>query len=169
MTVTMKISRQLVLDARGDLDRPHHFALERVGYFVCRPARVSEEHLLLCAYDYFPIADEHYLDDPSAGAMVGPDGLRSAMQVAYSEQASLFHTHLHAHRGTPWFGRYDLEQNHQFVPDMFNVAAGAPHGALIMSFDEIAGLCWVKRGASPQVISRIVEVGAPLLSYGHRK
>jgi hypothetical protein len=165
MTILMRIPSKLVREARRDLLREHPFAHERIGYFACKPAGLPEDQLLLCAYKYLPVADDHYVDDPSVGALIGADGLRAAMQVAYSEQASLFHVHMHVHRGAPWFGRYDLEQNHQFVPDMFNVAAGVPHGALVMSYDEIAGLCWWRRGEKPAVISRVVEVGAPLISF----
>jgi hypothetical protein len=168
MTVQLRIPSRLVQTARSDLLRPHAHAHERVGYFKVKPAACADV-LLLCAFDYFPVLDEHYLVNKSVGAMIGPEGLRSAMQVAYSDQVGLFHTHLHPHEGRPWFGRYDLEQNHQFVPDMFNVAAGVPHGALIFSLDAVAGLCWQKRGERPVPITKVTEVGAPIRLWWRRR
>lgn len=169
MTVILRIPAALLSDARGDLRRPHKFAHERVGYFAVKPAIANGPDLLLCAYGYHPVLDEHYIDEPNVGALLGPDGLRAAMQIAYSEQAGLFHTHMHPHNGMPWFGEYDLSQNHKFVPDMFNVAPGLPHGALIFSFDAVAGLCWPRRGEKSVVISKVTEVGAPINIWTNRR
>src|SRR5438045_2329247 len=122
MRIEFKIRRELLDRARSDLLRPHEFAHERIGYFHGKPSRLPDG-LLVCAFDYAPVADEHYMIAPGVGAMVGPDGLRAAMQTAYDLQAAMFHVHLHGHRGQPWFSAYDLSENAKFVPDMFNVAS----------------------------------------------
>jgi hypothetical protein len=100
--------------------------------------------------------------------MLGPDGLRAAMQTAYDHQVGMFHTHLHAHRGRPWFSPYDLNENAKFVPDMFNVASGTPHGALVLSYDSLAGLCWADRKSGPTRIERFSVVGAPFKIWRER-
>lgn len=160
MRIEFKVRHELVERARSDLLRPHEFAHERVGYFHAKASRFPGG-ILICGFDYAPVADDDYLDVPGVGAMLGPDGLRAAMQTAYDLQVGMFHAHLHAHRDRPWFSPYDLKENAKFVPDMFNVASGSPHGALVLSYNSLAGLCWVARGIEPLRVDRFSVVGAP--------
>src|SRR4051794_27423993 len=102
MKIEFKIRRDLLEHARSDLLRPHEFAHERIGYFQGKASRFPGG-ILICAFDYSSAEDGHYLNVPKVGAMLGPDGLRAAMQTAYDLQVGMFHTHLHPHRGRPWF------------------------------------------------------------------
>ncbi|WP_293346346.1 hypothetical protein [Phenylobacterium sp.] len=162
MKVLFKIGSGLLRCIRQDLYRKHPYAHERVGFITAKAAALAGGGLCVTAYGYETVADDHYMDRPEVGAFVGAAGLRAALQHAYRAKCSMFHVHLHEHRGRPWFGEYDLSENAKFVPDFFNVAPATPHGAVILSHDAAAGLCWRAGSQEPQVISEVVEGGAPL-------
>jgi hypothetical protein len=62
----------------------------------------------------------------------------------------------------PSFSKTDVREDTKFVPDFFNVAPAMPHGALVLSHDHAAGLCWYAANAAPVPIDRIASVSAPL-------
>lgn len=161
MKIQFKITSQLLLEVRQDLAREHRFAAERVGFIGCRVASMGGG-LLVLAERYDPVEDDDYLDDPHVGAMMGPDAIRKALQFAYNDQISMFHVHLHGHRGRPWFSRLDLSENAKFVPDFWNVRPELPHGALVLSLDSAAGLCWMPGSPRPARITEFTVVGAPM-------
>lgn len=161
MKTAFRITASLLGHIRQDLQRPHTFAAERVGFISARPAVVGPT-LSIIAADYHPVADGDYEESRRVGAMIGPAAIRKALQAAYGGNASMFHVHMHEHAGAPWFSRIDLTEYPKFVPDFFNVQAGLPHGAILLSHDEITGLLWPAKGRQPQLIDEAVEVGAPL-------
>lgn len=164
MRTAFRITTGLVSKIRQDLRRPHPFAAERVGFISARPA-VAGSILSIIAADYHPVADEHYERDRRVGAMIGPAAIRMALQVAYRSNVSMFHVHMHEHAGAPWFSRVDLIEYPKFVPDFFNVQGGLPHGAILLSHDEIIGLLWPSKERKPQLLDETIEVGAPLCIY----
>lgn len=167
MTVIFRARDDLLAAVRRDLHRPHPFAAERVGFPLCRAGGVAGGVVILAA-DYHAVEDDDYLDDPRVGAMMGPGAIRKAMQRAYNggaQDVSLFHVHMHEHRGTPGFSRVDLTESVKFVPDFFNAVPAMPHGAIVLSHDRAAGLCWPKRGGGPEPIGRFASVGAPLCMW----
>lgn len=161
MKTTFRITSSLAGAIREDLVRPHPFAAERVGFVSARPA-LAGPTLSIIAVDYHSIADDDYERDHRVGAMIGPDAMRKALQVAYQGRLSIFHIHMHGHAGMPWFSGVDLAEYPKFVPDFFNVQAGLPHGAILLSRDEIIGLLWTAKARQPQLLGEAVEVGAPL-------
>lgn len=161
MKIHFKIALPLMRAIRRDLVRHHPIAAERVGFISCRVGEVNKGMVVL-AERYHPVADEDYLDDPSAGAMMGPAAIRKALQLAYGDRVSMFHVHMHEHRGRPWFSGLDLRENAKFVPDFWNVRPDLPHGALVLSLDSIAGLCWYSRELKPVRIGGFTAVGAPM-------
>jgi hypothetical protein len=134
---------------RTDLLRPHEFAAERVG-FISVKATLAYESLVLLIQDYQPVADRDYVYDPSVGAMIGSEGLRHALETALLSPVGIFHVHLHHHLGSPRFSRTDLSEYRNFVPDFFKVRPSMPHGAILLSLNDVCGLCWTsKRGVHP--------------------
>ncbi len=126
---------------RDDLQRRHHFALERVGFIAVRAAHGLDQTVLL-AESYVPVADADYLRDPTVGAMMNSEAIRKAMDVALLSRAGIFHVHMHHRPGRPWFSPTDLREQTKFVPDFFNVCAEMPHGAIVLSPDGAAGRVW---------------------------
>ena len=165
MTVIFRARDDLLAAVRRDLQRPHPFAAERVGFLLCRAGGLAGGGVVILVADYHAVENDDYLDDRRVGAMMGPGAIRKAMQRAYNSGAqdvSLFHIHMHEHRGVPSFSRVDLTEAVKFVPDFFNAAPAMPHGAIVLSHDRAAGLCWPKCGTGPEPIGRFASVGAPL-------
>lgn len=161
MKIIFKITSALLFSVREDLARQHEFAAERVGFLACRVAALKDG-LVVLAQTYHEVADEDYLDDPSVGAMMGPSAIRKALQMAFNDRVSMFHVHIHDHHGRPWFSRIDLAENAKFVPDFWNVRPEIPHGALVLSLDSAAGLCWTPGAKKPTRIMEFTVVGAPM-------
>jgi hypothetical protein len=169
MTIIFRARSDFLAGMRRDLQRAHRFAAERVGFVVCRAGRLADGGLVILAADYDPVSDEDYVDDPSVGAMMGPAAIRKALERAYNggaEDLSLFHVHMHEHRGRTGFSEVDDRESRKFVPDFFNVAPAMPHGAIVLSLDQAVGLCWRALGAMPVPIDRFASVGAPLQTWG---
>lgn len=165
MKVVFRIRSDLLDRVRNDLDRPHAFAAERVGFLACQAGRLNDGGLVLLAAGYDPVDDGDYLDDPRVGAMMGPAAIRKALQRAYNGGAgnlSVFHVHMHHHTGMPGFSRVDLTESRRFMPDFFNAAPAMPHGAVVLSRDRAVGLCWTAKDAASRRIDRFAVVGAPL-------
>lgn len=159
MTTTFKITRRLFAAVQTDLVRRHAFASERVGWLICRVGDASDGSLIVLAHEYQPVADTDYLNDPSVGAMMGPAAIRKALQVALSQRASVFHVHLHNHRGPPRLSGTDTRETAKFVPDFWNVRPELPHGAVVLSRDAACGRCWYP-GRGPRAIEEFVIVAA---------
>src|SRR3546814_878217 len=148
------------------LRRRHAFAYERVGWISAGVSRIGDGSLFLLAQDYHPVEDADYIDDPSVGAMMGSKAIRKALQRSYQSRTAALHVHMHEHRGRPGFSGTDIRENAKFVPDFFNVAAHVPHGAIVLSADNIAGDLWLARGQGPLPIARFTAVGATLWMEG---
>jgi hypothetical protein len=161
MNIHFKLTTVLIRAIRTDLARRHEVAAERVGFISCRVASTNEGIVVL-AEGYHPVADEDYLDDPRVGAMMGPAAIRKALQFAYGERVAMFHVHMHKHRGNPWFSGLDLKENAKFVPDFWNVRPEFPHGAIVLSSDSVAGLCWYPQAMKPIRIGNFTMVGTPM-------
>ena len=161
MTFHFKITKRLRDSVLRDLGRPHAFAAERVGFLSCKPAG-APLGLIIAASEYHVVADQDYLRDRLVGAMMGPDAIRKALQIAYNNPASMFHVHVHHHKSVPSFSYTDLRETEKFVLDFFNVQPNVPHGAIILSEDSGVGRCWYRRGELPIWIPKITLVGAPM-------
>jgi hypothetical protein len=159
MKIAFKIPQGLFTEIHRDLSRPHEFAAERVGFIACGASAFNTDGLLLLGATYHPVADQHYVDDPRVGAMMNSDAIRLALEVAYNRNVAMFHVHRHEHYGKPGFSRVDRRESARFIPDFFKVRSSLPHGALVLSYDSIAGLCWLARDKHPVEIQEFVVVG----------
>jgi len=108
------------------------------------------------------VSDGDYVRDPSVGAMMGASAIRKALQIALSNEVGMFHVHVHGHYGPPRFSRVDLHETAKFVPDFWHVRPQAVHGAIVLSVDSIAGLCWHPQASMPVPISEFSIVGSPV-------
>ena len=151
-----------------DLQRPHPFALERVG-FLFGALGTGESGQFVLAKRYSPVADEHYVDAPDVGAMINDQAIRAAREQSLCSGDGVFHVHLHHSRGVPRFSRIDLDGYRVMVPAFRPMAAKAPHGALLLSLDNATGLViWPSEEAMRPSPVRLV--GFPMGvwgGYGH--
>lgn len=166
MMTRFKITAPMLEHARRDLRRPHLFAAERVGFILCRFARVRRSSLLILAFAYHPVRDDDYIEDSRFGALIGSNAFRMAMQLAWQQHAGLFHVHLHDHHGVPHPSRIDVHESSLFVPDFFHVQPKLPHGTLILSHNAMSGVIWRSTSGQTRAIERFDVVGRPFL-LGH--
>jgi hypothetical protein len=163
MRIEFKIATGLLKRVHEDLARPHSFAAERVGFVFCKVASVMSRSVAALAFDYQPVDDQDYVNNPLAGATMGPRAIRKALQVAYNDPVSVFHVHVHGHHGQPSFSSIDLRETKNFVPDFWHVRPLFPHGALVLSLDSFSGLCWVPGRRRPVRVSSFTVVGNPMM------
>jgi hypothetical protein len=145
MKTIFRATDRFLEDVRRDLARPHPFAAERVGFISVRATTAGDDILLLLAADYFPLADDDYVDDASVGAMMGQEAIRKALEIALLRSVGMVHVHLHEHHGRPHFSRIDVREQLKFVPDFFKVRREMPHGAVVLSHDRANGHIWLDR------------------------
>jgi hypothetical protein len=162
MTVAFKVTHSLLGKALDDLRRSHPFAAERVGFFSCRVGGLKPSGWVVLAHNFHSVAVEDYLPDHTVGAMMGPAAIRKAMQIALSHDVCMFHVHIHNHHGQPRFSGTDLRETAKFVPDFWHVRPHLVHGAIVLSLDSAAGLCWHPQYSKPFRFSDFSVVGAPM-------
>jgi hypothetical protein len=161
MNVLFKMTTILWQEVHARLSEPHEFAAERVGFLKCQLG-TSRIGLIVLAHSLHEVEDKDYLDDPSAGATMGPAAIRKALAVSYNEKVSMFHVHLHMHRGRPRFRQTDFRESAFFVPDFWNVQPGLPHGAIVLSADSAWGRCWYPGKAEPIDVEDFSIVGTSM-------
>ena len=158
MSIIFRVPADVIRSVRADLRRPHAFAYERVGFMTIRAA-ATKSALILLPQEYHPVADEDYLPDDSVGAMMGPEALRKALEMALLQKVGVLHVHLHDFPGRLWFSSTDLREQEKFIPDFFKVRKKMPHGAVVLGPEAAAGRVWLgpKR---VEVISEFNIVGS---------
>ncbi len=164
MNAFCKITSSLLDEIHSDLERPHPFAYERIGFFSAGLSHVGND-LLILAREYRPIADDDYLEDYTVGAKIGPNAIRSAMQWAMDTGAAIFHVHRHGRLGVPSFSRVDLQDNVRLIPDFFKVAPQCAHGSIVLSNDAACGMVWINAKQPPIPIQAFSVVGAPVKKW----
>lgn len=159
-----KITSVLLASIRRDLERPHPFAYERVG-FLSAGLGAAGNNLLILAREYRPLTDSEYLQDSSVGAMMGPEAIRKALQWAMQSGEAMFHVHTHGGYGLPSFSAIDSRENAKFVPDFFKVAPQSVHGAIVFSRNAAKGQLWFDSNDTYEFIQEFYEVGIPIRKW----
>lgn len=168
MKIDFKISDFMLARVHADLDRPHPFASERVGFITCGIGALPKSGAVLLAAAYHPVADEHYEDDSSVGAMIGSAAFRGIMQTVYTNPACVVHVHRHNHVGMPKPGKLDKSEMSRFMPDFLHVRPERPHAALILSFDSMWAAAWVPGSPDPVLVSDFAIIGNRIRRWGIR-
>lgn len=157
--IRLRMITTLLEEMRADLRRPHPFAFERIGFLCCRQSKVPSGYLLL-GYRYVALDDDRYIRDKSVGARFDATAIRTGMQLALTEHATIFHVHAHEHDGVPRMSRVDAREMQQIMPCFVNVCPERLHGALILSADRAYARVWGTVLETGGVgVSRITSVG----------
>lgn len=164
MKIHFKMLRSQLDAIIRDLLHPHEHAAERVGFVSCRFGS-SNSSLMVLAHTFHPVLDENYECDPRVGARMNSAAIRSALQVALTNDVGMFHVHLHDHRGLPGPSGVDWTEWQKFVPNFWHVRPLLPHGALILSRDRLSGWCWYPKRQQPIPIERFSIVGRGMQSW----
>jgi len=164
MNYSLKVPAQLLNRIHRDLDRPHVFAGERVGFLACKLADGDDDRVLL-GYMYIPVDDSHYLPSKTMGAVISGAAFRVALQAALKERCSILHVHRHDHLGNPTFSKVDLLEYDKFIPDFWKVRPTLPHGALLLSLNTGIGKIWSPESPSQTLLNEIVIIGRTINSW----
>jgi len=166
MNTMLRLTDRMLESIHADLDRPHAFAGERVGFLTCGVAALSEGGLCLYGADYHPVADADYENDRRAAAMLGSGAFRKILQRIYNEPASVLHVHRHDHHGRPGPSVTDERESRRFMPSFWNVCPRHPHGTVILSFDTLWGALWISPDAPVVELGRYAVIGDRTQPYG---
>jgi hypothetical protein len=162
MSVKIRLSRRLNDEVRADLSRPHRFAAERIGLLYGRLSSAGPNRSVILMISYAPIADDRYIDDPSAGARIDSQAIRGAMQGVLDRREGVFHVHRHEWPGVPKLSLMDSDEVPLVVNGFRNVGPGFAHGMVLLSTDQYAAWVWLP-GAKHSVQTEAVSiVGYPL-------
>lgn len=157
--IRLRVTTTLLERMLMDLRRPHPFAFERIGFLCCTQVKVPSGYLLL-GYRYVAIDDDRYIPDKSVGARFDGTTIRTGMQLALAERATLFHVHVHEHTGVPRMSQVDAREMQQLMPCFVNVCPERLHGALVLSMDHAYARVWgTALEATGIDVSRITSVG----------
>ena len=163
MRPVLRLREDLVAAVRADLGRPHEFAMERVGFIFGVTVRLGEGTDLVLGHSYESVADEDYLDRPTAAATIGSRAIRRAMQRALDVGDSVIHVHLHGLWANP--SSVDLRTYSELLPSFQAVAPLSAHAGLVLGDDD-ATCVLLPPGSRQSVRSRVTIVGAPLRLWG---
>lgn len=157
--VVFRIPRHVFAAMHADLRRAHPFAGERVGFLaVATGAGENGEHLLL-AREYFSIPDHQYIRDDHAGARIGNDAIRWALQQILDSGLGLFHVHSHGGTDTPMFSGIDIAEQPRLVSSFCAAGPRVPHGMLLLSSDTANAWIWLPRAEASVVAAQVSIVG----------
>jgi len=156
MSISFQINEKILASIHEDLSRPHSFAFERVGFITCSSQMDKEKNLIIESKSYHPVKDEHYIDDPNYGALIGADAFRMALEQSYNQNASIIHIHRHEHRGRPRFSRTDNQESNKFIPSFINIKPLLPHATVVLSYDSMSGRCWLPNTEQPVPINNFI-------------
>jgi len=158
--IALKLPATLVAAVRADLQRPHPFDCERVGFIKAKQGALPNGGVVLLGYDHLVVPDNAYEKDDTVGARIAAAGFMPARQAAFSYRLSIVHVHLHDHVGRPGPSITDRRETSAFMPDFVSVARSVPHAALILSRDSGHATAWF--GSQVLPVSPISIVGMPM-------
>jgi hypothetical protein len=161
MKITIRIPGVLYDEAKADLERPHPFAAERVGFFATSLLPDVDEPLI-CITGYHPVADSDYIDDLRSGARINSRAIRASLQRILDDQCGQLHAHIHGHCGEPFPSGMDQRELPPLVRSMVAVGSTQAHGGIILSEDSASATLWIPKVSEPLTASRISVVGFPL-------
>jgi ThiF family len=132
MQTIIKIPHSLFRQALNDLNRPHPFAMERVGFFSTRCSRFKSTLLVHCI-GYTPVEDGHYIYDDTVGVRIGPQAITAAMTRSLTGGVGQIHVHAHGGRGLPSPSGIDSDELPPLLRSLNNANSSAAHGWMILS------------------------------------
>jgi hypothetical protein len=162
MKIQLRLTKELCDRIRADLQRPHAFAAERVGFVSGRLGNQNGSERLLLFSSYHPVEDEQYIDDPRSGARINSLAIREAMQRILDTRAGAFHVHLHPFPGKPGLGTMDKLEIPKLVESFRATDRTLAHGILLLSTSSFASWVWLPGSRTPVEPDRSTIVGYPM-------
>lgn len=161
MNPHLKITRQLLELALQDLERPHPFAYERVGFFSCRQISDESNPILLC-YDYHSIEDNDYIEDDEVGARINGKVIRDAMGRAISQDSAQLWVHTHGRKRSTTPSPVDRIGGADVLRSLVNAKSNRHHGWIVISESAVSGEIHIPKKA-PLEVSDLTVVGMSMM------
>lgn len=146
----------------ADLQRSHAFAEERVGFLLTRNCGTFGA----IGFEYVAVDDRHYINDPTSGARIGNDAIRSILQTSLSQKCGVFHVHAHLGRGIPRLSPTDRNEIPRLVQSFLSLTPEATHGILLLNESSASGWVWVPRSKGHVELGHLSVVGEHVAFLG---
>jgi hypothetical protein len=162
--IKIKLTGALHAEILRDLERPHPFAAERIGFVTGRMGTLADGKLILLT-GYRVIPDHEYIKDPKVGARIGSDAITWAMQAAYHgrpKREGVFHIHLHGHYGQTGMSGVDRREVPPMMPGFQSVGREAAHGIIILSLDHGSAWVWLPGQQESMEAASMAVIGSPI-------
>jgi hypothetical protein len=160
--ITLRMPERLHQQMIEDLQRPHEYAFERVGFLYTKSKWLDNKTLLIIATSYEAVAEEDYLEDDSVGAKIGANAIQKAQQTLFDQKGGCFHVHLHDHPGKPLPSGTDCDSLPGVVQSLTNISKGQATGYLILSENSFFTAIRFPEYAGLQEADLVTVVGFPM-------
>lgn len=142
LNLLRSMARDLVLGLQKPIDPK--LAGERLAIVHARFASESTDTVVVVVgFDMVP--DAAYVSGPDV-ANFDVRWLMNASERAAQRNCGILLTHLHEHKGVPWFSPADLRTARAVLYPMYRICPQFPQGALVMSFDSAAAIIATAEG-----------------------
>jgi hypothetical protein len=161
-SVIVKIPDVLLQGILKDLRRPHKHAYERVGFCYGKSVKTASGWIVLIS-SYQAVSDENYVRTKEVGARINSKAITAAIQIAYTEQCSLFHIHLHDFgKSIPEFSYDDLRSADELIPSVQSFVANQVHGVIVLSSKRFNSLALLPGQKSLLPVAQISSIGTTI-------
>lgn len=162
MSLSLKLTRELYNNIIKDLDRPHSFAYERVGFVFGRIGNKGQSDELIILNRYLSVDDNNYEKNKRVGASINSRAIRDVMQKALNDSVCVFHVHLHYGTGRPGLSRTDKEGITPLIPSFQAVCPLQKHGILLFNEDSISAWVLSQNKKSFLKVDKVSIIGYPI-------
>ncbi len=135
-------------DLRTELLLPPIIGEERLCVVRARYASQYNQTTIVTV-EFAPLPEEAYVLDSRAPVSFDTRWLMRAAEDAAVHNAGIFLTHLHEHKGLPWFSPVDMQTNETILHPMALIDQTLPTGALLLSLDQAVALVARSDGLIP--------------------
>lgn len=161
--IILRFSSDLEKQVRDDLERPHEFASERVGFISASHIKLSSGKYIIFLKEYFLVPDEFYINDPLVGARINSSAIHDALQRIIDTKKGSFHVHLHSfQKQNPEFSKTDLKDNPEIVKAFSFAGRDQIHGMIIFGAKGFNALVKVPGDTELIQVSKITSIGYPM-------
>lgn len=161
--IIIRIPNILLDQIINDLQRPHEFAYERVGFVGSRHKVLSSSTTIVFMTEYFPVKDEQYLRDAEVGARINSSAIREGLQRVVDNRFGSFHAHYHSFsKNIPEFSVTDMEDNPEIIKSFGYADKSQTHGMIVFGKNGMNALVKLPGDAELKQATKIVGVGYPM-------
>ncbi len=160
--ILIRIPSSLLSQIKKDLNKPHAFAFERIGFISSTHKLLKNGNIIICMFAYRHIPDDQYIDDQEVGARINSNAIRESLQGILDTKNGCFHAHCHQSSIKPEFSTIDLEDNPEIIKSFSYADGSQVHGMILFGKEKINALVKLPGESTLRKVDKIVVVGSPL-------